>query len=135
MDPNVDLQGRSIDPETLERHPKWLPDLVQILLQNGMDPNSTFEFGRSTLHFSLGSFLFQWLVLFPEGHVIRKRFLSVLIEGGADVLHLCQFGSSAADYAWGHGHWEVWCETLQENGINVQEIDQSVPQGSWVGRV
>ena len=120
---------RRLRLETLERYEELLPDLVQILLQSGVDPKAIVIFGRSLLHSSLMSTLFHRLRSHPEGHVIRIRFVGVLLEAGADVTRLCNEGGTAAQYAWNLGHWDVWCEAVLANRLDIQEIDQSKPEG------
>lgn len=119
---------------TLQKYPESLPDLVRILLQNGVDPNETIAFGQSLLHSTLSSTLFQQLRSHPEGHDILMRFLDALLEAGVDVTRLSNFGRTAAQYAWDYGHWEVWCEAVLANGLDIQEVDQSDPEGWCIAR-
>lgn len=125
-------QRHIVDPDALRKHPEWLPDLVRILFQDGVDPNTTMWYGQSFLQSVLRSDLFKRLKSFPGGHVIRKKFLTTVIETGADVTHLDHGGYSAADNAWACGHWDVWCEALQENGLSIVEVDRSRLQGYWI---
>jgi hypothetical protein len=127
-------QRHIVDPDALRKHPEWLPDLVRILFQNEVDPNTTMFYGRSFLQCVLRSGLFKHLKSFPGGHVIRKKFLTTVIETGADVTHLDHGGFSAADDAWACGHWDVWCEALQENGLSIVEVDRSRPQGYMISQ-
>lgn len=122
-------QRHLVDPDALRKHPEWLPDLVPILLQNGVDPNTTIAYGDSFLQCVLWSDVFEQLKSVPGGHVIQRKFLATLIEAGADVTHLDHDGVSTADDAWAYGHWDVWCEALQENGLSIMEVDRSLPQG------
>jgi hypothetical protein len=129
---DVASQGRDIEPKSLRRHPELLPDLVRVLLQGGLDPNIGFLSGLSLLGAFMADTLFKKLRSDAEGHVIRKRIFSTVIEFGADISYRCRIGYSTADWAWGYGHWDAWCEALQEHGIAIQEANQSVPQGCWI---
>jgi hypothetical protein len=125
-------QRHIVDPDALRKHPEWLPDLVRILFQNGVDPNTTMLYGQYFMQCVLWCDLFEQLKSVPGGHVIQKQFLTAFIEAGANVKHLDHGGFSTANYAWGLGHWDLWCEALQENGLSIMEVDRSRPQGYWI---
>jgi hypothetical protein len=122
-------QRHIVDPNALLKQPKLLPDLVRILLQIGVDPNRIVTFGQSLLQCDLQSDLFKQLKSVPAGRGIRRKILGAVIEAGADVTYLDHGGLSAADFAWGCGHWNVWCKALQDNGLSIMEVDKSSPQG------
>lgn len=128
------FQRHMANSEALRKHPEWLPELVRYLIQSGMDANATDCYGQSFLHTSLQSDIFRLLRSHSEGHAIRKIFLGMLIEAGVDVTRICYWGDIAAQCAWDFGHWDAWCEALQENGISVQEVNSSRPQGWMIRR-
>lgn len=129
--PSTSPRIRLIHPDTLQLNVDAIPDIVKLLLDNGADPNAQDICLLSPLMDSLSSELFPELIAGGDGHNIRRRTLGVLLEAGADALHRDSDGDSVSDYAWGYGHWDVWCEVLQEHGMDVMEVDRTKPQGRW----
>ncbi|KAF9690879.1 hypothetical protein EKO04_010950 [Ascochyta lentis] len=133
MDNPIDLHGRKISLETAEGSFEMIPGIVRFLLETGADPNAGDLFGLSLIGSFLTSALFKKCITTAQGHMIRKQVLNALIESGADVLHRDRYGYTAAQWAWDCGHWDPWCEALQENGLSVQEVDTDKEQG-WALR-
>jgi hypothetical protein len=66
--------------------------------------------------------LFRQCVSAGSAHDVRKHVLNILIESGADVLHVSHDGTTISEEAQANGHLDVWCEALQENGKSIEEV-------------
>jgi hypothetical protein len=111
--------------ETLEWRTELLPDVVRLLLESGADPN-TIWYGRFAYLTVFLKFMSpnQGLVC-SQNHNIRKQVLSAFIEAEADVFYRNMEGESLSGLARIFNHWDAWCEALQENGKNIEEIVRS----------
>jgi ankyrin repeat protein len=110
------------DPERLVWDLRIVPDVVRLLLDCGAHPNTAEVDGMTPLHVFMITGLFRQCVSAGSTHDVRKHVLNILIESGADVLHVSHDGTTISEKAQANGHLDVWCEALQENGKSIEEI-------------